>query len=221
MSPTVLVRGLSLMWPSKLVFSSQCFHWSRLTEPSSPSPFPESSTHSNSTSSSVEKDLQTILEDAEDSDELREVDIKSEASSELSDAPTIMPDSGTPDSEDEVKPHPTSPFLHLPIQQLALPSPETYSQLHNLLHFTHSPPPSTFSPLPALLGSDIAALHHLENKELMKKLAVIQGVWKNCCYLGIEDTRIWNGMGDAWGAVIGIVAERSKRSQGSSMDLTH
>lgn len=112
----------------------------------------------------------------------------------------------------------TSPFLHLPIQPLALPSPETYSHLHNLLHFTHSPPPSTFSPLSALLDGDVSALLKLDNKELMKKLAVIQGVWKNCCYLGVGDAKIWNAMRDAWGVVVGIVAERSKRVE-SKMDI--
>lgn len=52
----------------------------------------------------------------------------------------------------------------------------------------------------------------------MKKLAVIQGVWKNCCFLGVSDAKIWNAMGDAWGAVVGIVAERSKRA--NAMDMS-
>lgn len=129
------------------------------------------------------------------------------------------------DEEPDVKPfHPTStiaesPIIHLPIQPLALPSPETYSHLHNLLHFTHSPPPSTFSPLSALLEMDVSGLHKLDDRTLMKKLAVIQGIWKNCCYLGIGDAKIWNAMRDAWGAVVGIVAERSKKVDNHKMDI--
>jgi hypothetical protein len=117
-------------------------------------------------------------------------------------------------SSPEFPTHRPLPVLHLPIQQLPLPSPETYSYLHNLLHFTHSPPPSTFSPLQNLLGMDVAHLHTLSNQDLMKKLTVIQGVWKNCCALGVGDGKIWQGMRDAWGAVVGIVAERGKRAGG-------
>lgn len=54
----------------------------------------------------------------------------------------------------------------------------------------------------------------------MQRLSVIQGVWKNCCFLGVGDAKIWNGMRDAWGAVVGIVAERSKKVQtGSGMEM--
>lgn len=66
---------------------------------------------------------------------------------------------------------------------------------------------------------DVADLHRLDSRELMKKLAVFQGVWKNCCYLGIGDVKIWMGMRDAWGAVVGIVSERNKKAGGDiSMD---
>jgi hypothetical protein len=65
---------------------------------------------------------------------------------------------------------------------------------------------------------DVSELHKLDTRELMKKLAVIQGVWKNCCYLGIGDIKIWMGMRDAWGAVVGLVAERSKRVADVNMD---
>jgi hypothetical protein len=111
------------------------------------------------------------------------------------------------------------PWLHLPIQQLPLPSPETYPILHNLLHFTHSPAPSSFSPVQNLLGMDVAGLFKLETVELMKKLNVIHGVWKNCWYLGIGDIKIWVGMRDAWGAVVGIVGERSKRGGGGDVNM--
>ena len=54
----------------------------------------------------------------------------------------------------------------------------------------------------------------------MARLSVIQGVWKNCCYLGVGDAKVWNGMRDAWGAVVGIVAERSKKvERGMDMDI--
>ena len=65
---------------------------------------------------------------------------------------------------------------------------------------------------------DVSELHKLGTRELMKKLAVIQGVWKNCCYLGIGDVKIWMGMRDAWGAVVGLVAERNKRVVDVNMD---
>jgi hypothetical protein len=60
---------------------------------------------------------------------------------------------------------------------------------------------------------NVGDLYKLNDQELMKKLVVIQGVWKNCCYLGIGDVKIWVGMRDAWGAVVGIMSER-KKAQG-------
>jgi len=50
----------------------------------------------------------------------------------------------------------------------------------------------------------------------MKKLATIQGIWKNCVYLGVGDAKIWMGMRDAWGSVVGIVAERHMNAAGST-----
>jgi hypothetical protein len=66
---------------------------------------------------------------------------------------------------------------------------------------------------------DVSGLHKLDTRELMKKLGVIQGVWKNCCYLGVGDVKIWQGMRDAWGAVVGIVAERGKKVNGMEVDV--
>lgn len=213
-SQTCPLTGLS-----KLVFASQCFHWSRLT--TGPSPVsPASVVTSHQPTPTANDELDTITEDLE-SEEIDELaddrSDTSEASSHSdisSSASTIVPES------DETSLPSQTPILHLPIQPLALPSPETYSHLHNLLHFTHSPPPSTFSPLNALLGMNVSELHHLDNRALMQRLSVIQGVWKNCCFLGVGDAKIWNGMRDAWGAVVGIIAERSKKVQtGKEMEM--
>lgn len=207
---------------SKLVFASQCYHWSRLTASASTSKIDEVV---RAEFPKIKQELDSIAEDIEDQNHDNHIDSDSDSDPDLksdssfhsdvsSSASTITPT--TPFSD----PTPTtqSPILQLPIQALALPSPETYSQLHNLLHFTHSPPPSTFSPLNALLGMNVSDLHKLDNKDLMGRLSVVQGVWKNCCYLGIGDVRIWNGMRDAWGAVVGIVAERSKKVE-NRMDM--
>jgi hypothetical protein len=177
---------------------------------------------------SLSPELGSIQEDQEDESEEQlgptqstEVDSDSASDSAESSSTVIPtpPTSPTLSSDDHVNPERTTPpVLHLPIQSLPLPSPETYSYIHNLLHFTHSPAPSTFSPLQNILGMDVSELHKLETRELMKKLAVIQGVWKNCCYLGIGDVKIWMGMRDAWGAVVGLVAERNKRVVDVNMD---
>ena len=129
---------------------------------------------------------------------------------------TIVPTPPTSPRQYEEQVTPSPPVLHLPIQALPLPSPETYSYIHNLLHFTHSPAPSTFSPLPNILGMEVGQLHKLDTKDLMKKLAIIQGIWKNCVYLGVGDAKIWIGMRDAWGSVVGIVAERHRNAAGST-----
>jgi len=66
---------------------------------------------------------------------------------------------------------------------------------------------------------NVSDLYKLETMELMKKLNVIHGVWKNCWYLGIADVKIWMGMRDAWGAVVGIIAERSKKGSGGDVNM--
>ena len=159
---------------------------------------------------SIQEDQEEESEEQSSPSQVTEVDSDSdsaESSSTVIPTPPTSPSLSSGDRSERTTP----PVIHLPIQSLPLPSPETYSYIHNLLHFTHSPAPSTFSPLQNILGMDVSELHKLDTRDLMKKLAVIQGVWKNCCYLGIGDIKIWMGMRDAWGAVVGLVAERSKR----------
>ena len=169
---------------------------------------------------SIQEDQEEESEDQSPLTQAAEVDSDSASDSAESSSTVIPtpPTSPTLSSKDYPSERTTAPVLHLPIQSLPLPSPETYSYIHNLLHFTHSPAPSTFSPLQNILGMDVSELHKLGTRELMKKLAVIQGVWKNCCYLGIGDVKIWMGMRDAWGAVVGLVAERNKRVVDVNMD---
>jgi len=179
-------------------------------------------------------ELQSIKEEPDsdsetETDEPEEEDIPSSSPRSPASSSTIVPSpASSPKTETETEylsakngqqpPQYPESILQLPLQDLPLPSPETYSYLHNLLHFTHSPAPSTFSPMSNLLGMDVSGLHKLDNRELMKKLGVIQGVWKNCCFLGVGDAKIWQGMRDAWGAAAGILAERSKRVQGMDVD---
>lgn len=178
-------------------------------------PTPAAQTASPSLDRSPSPELRSIKEEVEDESGLTHQALKEEIDSDsdsAESASTIIPT--PPSSPGLAAETSTAPVLHLSIQPLALPSPETYSYIHNLLHFTHSPAPSTFSPLHNILGMDVAELHTLDSRELMKTLTIIQGVWKNCCYLGIGDVKIWMGMRDAWGAVVGIVAERNKRAAG-------
>jgi hypothetical protein len=175
-------------------------------------------------------ELQSIKEEPDsgsetETDEPEEEEVTSRSPRSPASSSTIVPspasspktESLSPRHEEQPPQYPES-ILQLPLQDLPLPSPETYSYLHNLLHFTHSPAPSTFSPMSNLLGMDVSGLHKLDNRELMKKLGVIQGVWKNCCFLGVGDAKIWQGMRDAWGAAAGILAERSKRVQAMDVD---
>jgi hypothetical protein len=167
---------------------------------------------------SIQEDQEEESEEQSSPSQATEVDPDSDSAQSSSTVIPTPPTSPSLATEDHSSERTIPPVLHLPIQSLPLPSPETYSYIHNLLHFTHSPAPSTFSPLQNILGMDVSELHKLDTRELMKKLAVIQGVWKNCCYLGIGDIKIWMGMRDAWGAVVGLVAERSKRVVDVNMD---
>lgn len=199
-----------------MAFASQCYHWPVLIAP----PVIEAQTAGPILERSASPELRSVKE------ELEEEPIPFTPSAEESGTDSDSADSTstmipTPPISPKLATHQSAspPVIHLPIHSLPIPSPETYSYIHNLLHFTHSPAPSTFSPLQNILGMDVADLHKLDSRELMKKLAVIQGVWKNCCYLGIGDVKIWMGMRDAWGAVVGIVAERNKKAGGDvSMD---
>jgi hypothetical protein len=167
---------------------------------------------------SIQEGQEEESEEQSSPSQATEVDSDSDSAESSSTIIPTPPTSPTLSSDNHSSERTTPPVVHLPIQSLPLPSPETYSYIHNLLHFTHSPAPSTFSPLQNILGMDVSELHKLDTRELMKKLAVIQGVWKNCCYLGIGDIKIWMGMRDAWGAVVGLVAERSKRVVDVNMD---
>jgi hypothetical protein len=181
-----------------------------------------------STERSLSPELTSIKEEEEEetvpAPTERDSDSNTSSATFVSTPPT-SPEIKVEDDRDSTSPRfdnctpESQPFLHLPIQQLPLPSPETYPILHNLLHFTHSPAPSSFSPVQNLLGMDSAGLFKLETIELMKKLNIIHGVWKNCWYLGIGDVKIWMGMKDAWSAVVGIVGERSKRGGGGDVKM--
>ena len=218
----ILYPDTSELTSSQLVFASQCYHWPRLIAPSAENAQADQSTLKRSPS----PELRSIEEEETEegpSQGMTEKDNDGDSdgdsysgSDSVGSSSTIVPTPPTSSRQHEEQVTPPPPVLQLPIQALPLPSPETYSYIHNLLHFTHSPAPSTFSPLQNILGMEVGQLHKLDTKDLMKKLAIIQGIWKNCVYLGVGDAKIWIGMRDAWGSVVGIVAERHRNAAGST-----
>lgn len=50
----------------------------------------------------------------------------------------------------------------------------------------------------------------------MQKLEHMHGFWANLCALGVAGDAAWKGLEGAWGLVIGVVANRSRRIGGES-----
>ncbi|TYJ52560.1 hypothetical protein B9479_006850, partial [Cryptococcus floricola] len=195
---------------NSLVFASQCSYWNRLISasrlPSSTSTAPSTRTSAATGSkqatpseTAVSAALPAISEEegSSDSDES-----ESEAEDDSDEYETLEPAPLPPVTKDPLG------FLHLPIIPILLPSPPTFHLIHRLLHHPALPC------LPSFLGlPDHASRHEMLGKlgemgvgELMGKAAVLQGVWKNLCALGIARAGVWRQLGEAWSFVTGIIA---------------
>ncbi|ODN89137.1 hypothetical protein L198_06456 [Cryptococcus wingfieldii CBS 7118] len=190
---------------NSLVFASQCSYWnrlisaSRLPSPSSTTPSTSASKQATPSETAVSAALPAISEEegssfSEESESESEDDSDEYESLEPSPLPPVIKD--------------PRGFLHLPIIPILLPSPPTFHLIHRLLHHPSLPC------LPSFLGlSDhssrqemLRELGEMDVKALMGKAAVLQGVWKNLCALGIARASVWRQLGEAWSFVTGIIA---------------
>ena len=116
-------------------------------------------------------------------------------------------------------PDATNSTVRVPVVPLCLPSPETFSILQSYLYTKRTDallatllpaPPSSLSepgvPLPDMISR---LVHHLaatgDAPALARHAAIINGVWKNACALGVHDDKLWSAIKVAWEAVVGAI----------------
>ena len=103
----------------------------------------------------------------------------------------------------------TTGILYLPVLPLEIPSIATFSIVHTTLHQPSRPLISLL--LDSTPEQAREKVEKLSPAELMAVLEKVHGVWQNACTLGIGEDRIWKGMGEVWGLVVGSLAGRAAR----------
>lgn len=106
---------------------------------------------------------------------------------------------------------PTSPDavrVSVPIVPLGLPAPDAFRELLCYLYTKRAdalaaellpvPPPSAAQGSDAMDRFARSLASELPRIELLKRMAHVQGVWRNACALGVFDDGLWAALDMAW-----------------------
>ncbi|WWD15730.1 hypothetical protein CI109_100152 [Kwoniella shandongensis] len=219
-------EGVKFMIPvSSLVWASQCCFWQDLVVPHF-RPVAASSQLATQTSTQNEKSqvgttpLAPINEADEDVDTDADSDTEVDDSSiysSASESSSWSSTTSTTNTESTLYPDQfpaplrDGSYLHLPLAQISLPSPETFLLL---LHHLHHPSRPIIldllgNALPETTKSRSDVLDVICNwsvQHLMDKLEVVQGFWQNLVCLGIGNKSTWRQMGEVWACLVGTIA---------------
>ncbi|TFK31714.1 hypothetical protein BDQ12DRAFT_671646 [Crucibulum laeve] len=122
--------------------------------------------------------------------------------------PTTSP---TPENEES---YPMQ--ISVPVRPLCLPSPETYPQLASFLYTKQTIPLlNSLLPCPIPTNLDEEGQQQVYAKRLgmtytvpvlLHNIAMVLGLWKNVCALGVFDHLLWDTMDQAWEILLNALA---------------